>query len=154
MDEINVALDQLQLSSFPSAKIKVDELFLRWLVSNEGSQTVSNLFQEIEGKYMNLGERGDDDGRETGEEYNIGGTLGNLKSSLGSSLQGLGGGLSFSSVSAGFNSPYGQVGAAPHSPYNEASAAAPPRSPTKKSPTSTCSVAASSGCSSCNPWLW
>ena len=50
MDEINVALDQLQLSSFPSAKIKVDELFLRWLVSNEGSQTVSNLFQEIEGK--------------------------------------------------------------------------------------------------------
>lgn len=135
MDEINVALDQLQLSSFPSAKIKVDELFLRWLVSNEGSQTVSNLLQEIEGKHhLNSGARGDDDRTEKEEDYKVGGTLGNLKSSLGSSLNGLGGGLSFSSVSTGFNSPYGQVGAAPHSPYNDATAAAPPRSPTKKSP--------------------
>ena len=50
MEEINVALDQLQLSSFPSAKIKVDELFLRWLVSKEGSQTVSTLLKEVESK--------------------------------------------------------------------------------------------------------
>lgn len=127
----NLALDGLSLSAFPSAKIKIDELFVKWLASNEGYHMVSALLQEVEtAEGLQVDREGIPLGVVADTDISKVNTLGNLKSSIGAAFSGPGNGLSFSSVSAGFNSPFGQVGAAPHA----LGEAAPPRSPTKKSP--------------------
>ena len=119
--------DGLSLSAFPSAKIKIDELFVKWLASNEGHQTVLALLQEVEAaEGLQVDRDGVPQGVVSGTDFSTINSLGNLKSSIGAAFSGPGNGLSFSSLSAGFISPFGQVGAAP----NALGEAAPPRSPT------------------------
>jgi len=152
VEDVTLSLDNLQLSAFPSAKLKVDELFLLFLSSPEGAIAVSQCLEatmegsSIEGilsssvggvsagnsswhfSKSTIGASSSGAGGQPCLSVHLQGSEEDVGGDFGTGLQG--GGYQSSVGGRGGSGSGGSIGVGGHAGYESGG---PPRSPTKKS---------------------